>query len=382
MTRPAASGGGARAHVGASASGTSYDVVVAAGALDQLPDRLHAVAPARHYAVISDSNVAALYGDRVLRQLRDAGMVADLLQFDAGEAHKTRQVWAALTDAMFALGCGRDSCVIALGGGVTGDLAGFVAATCMRGVPVVQVPTSLLAMVDAAVGGKTGIDVPAGKNLVGAFHAPRLVLADPLLLRTLPITEIRAGLAEAIKHGAVLDAEYFDWIDAEADALTRLEHVAVERLVARSVELKAAVVTSDPHEGGYRAVLNFGHTVGHALELLTAYELSHGDAVSMGMVAESWAGELAGVTDTGTTDRLASVLRRCGLPVGGVSVTFDDVMGVMRLDKKARGSIPRFTLPLRIGSCARASDGSWTHEVDAGVLRDAFCLIIRGDAAV
>src|SRR5690606_4159708 len=196
-------------------------------------------------------------------------------------------------------GFGRDCCVIALGGGVAGDIAGFVAATYMRGVPFVQLPTTLLAMIDASVGGKTGVDTAAGKNLVGAFHAPRIVIIDPLTLRTLPETELRSGLAEAVKHGAILDAAYFDWIADHVDDLLARDHAALEYLIARSVDLKANVVSEDPLESDRRAILNFGHTVGHALERCTNYRLPHGFAVSAGMCAEAALGQAAGFTNRG-----------------------------------------------------------------------------------
>jgi 3-dehydroquinate synthase len=369
-------------HVAASDADRSYDVVVRAGVLAELPALMAAAAPAERYAIICDRNVAAHYGERVLRAARDATLTADLLVFEAGEAHKTRETWADLTDRMLERGYGRDSCVVALGGGVAGDLAGFVAATYMRGLPLIQAPTTLLAMIDAAVGGKTGVDTVAGKNLVGAFHPPRLVVADPLVLHTLPSAEVRAGLAEAIKHGAILDATYFDWIERSSQELLRLEPVAIQRLVARSVELKAAIVAQDPRESGCRAVLNFGHTVAHALELHTSWGLPHGFAVGIGMVAEAVAGELLHVTESGTADRLSGLLTRCRLPVSTGGVTVDAALAAMRLDKKARRSAARFTLLARVGACATAADGSWTHEVAEAVARTALRKVILDTHAV
>lgn len=347
---------------------SGYDVVVHAGAFLDLAAHVTAAAPAAAYAVITPDTLADSHGDRVVRMLRAAGLSTTVLTFPDGEPHKTRQTWAALTDRMLELGFGRDSCVIALGGGVTGDLAGFVAATYMRGVPFVQLPTTLLAMIDASVGGKTGVDTPAGKNLVGAFHAPRIVIIDPAELATLPHVELRSGLAEAVKHGAVLDAEYFGWIGENVDALLALHAAALEHLITRSIELKADVVSEDPHEAGLRAILNFGHTVGHALERSSGYGLAHGPAVATGMCIEAALGEAVGVTRAGTARVLAQLLGRLGLPTHAAADP-DELIRAIRIDKKARRAVPRFVLLREVGACARADHGAWTHQVDEDVLK-------------
>jgi 3-dehydroquinate synthase len=349
----------------------AYDVVVGPGALRDLPQLLRSVLPARRCAVIAPADVARMHARAACDALRAAGLDAELFTFAPGEASKTRESWAALTDALLAARFGRDSCIVAIGGGVAGDLAGFVAATYMRGLPLVQVPTTLLAMVDASVGGKTGVDTAAGKNLVGAFHPPRLVVADPLVLATLPADELRAGLAEAVKHGVMLDASYFAWIaDHVGDVLGR-DAAAVEHLVARSVELKAAVVAEDPFEQGMRAVLNFGHTVAHALEQSADWSLAHGFAVAAGMVVEARAGEIAGVTDAGTAARVAALLRSCGLPDSPPQSRLAQLLPAMRLDKKARAAEPRFALPRRIGEPARDDAGSWTFPIGEDALETA-----------
>ncbi|MGH7606519.1 MAG: 3-dehydroquinate synthase family protein, partial [Gemmatimonadales bacterium] len=229
-------------------SAASYDILIAPGLLDRIPELLARHCPAAAYAVISDARVAQLYGATLLAILRAAAVPAELFTFPAGEAHKTRETWADLSDRMLAARFGRDCAVIALGGGVAGDVAGFVAATYLRGVPWVQVPTSLVAMVDASIGGKTGVDVAAGKNLVGAFHQPRLVAADLATLATLPAAHLATGLAEAVKHGVVADGEYFSFLEREARAILDREGPALERLVRRSVEIKAAVVADDERE--------------------------------------------------------------------------------------------------------------------------------------
>ena len=200
-----------------------YEVLVGRGLLGSLARLLEQYAPAHRYALISDSNVAELYGESTILQLKDAGLSAELFSFEAGERNKSRLMWSELTDRLLHAGFGRDSCLIAMGGGVTGDLGGFVAATYMRGIPVVQVPTSLVAMIDASIGGKTGVDVEAGKNLVGAFHAPSLVVADPNVVATLPRAERAQGMIEAVKHGAIMDEAYFDELDREMPALLDAE---------------------------------------------------------------------------------------------------------------------------------------------------------------
>jgi 3-dehydroquinate synthase len=347
-----------------------YDVIIGSGTLEDVPARVAAAAPAAVYALITPDDVVEPWGRRLAAAMLASGLPTELITTQPGEAHKTRDEWARLTDRMLELGCGRDCCVIAVGGGVTGDLAGFVAATYMRGVSFVQVPTSLLAMVDACVGGKTGVDTAYGKNLIGAFHTPRLVVIDPHVLSTLPLRELRAGLAEAVKHGAILDEAYFDWIEAHADAILALDDAALEQLIARSVELKAGIVMDDVFEHGRRAILNFGHTVGHALELRAAYALPHGFAVAEGMIAEAALGERAGVTEAGTQARMARVLAALGLPASA-SADITGLLESMRLDKKSRAGRPRVVLLERVGSVARDADGAWTHELNAEAAQHA-----------
>jgi 3-dehydroquinate synthase len=348
----------------------SYQVLVGAGLLRSLPGLLAEHAPAHRYALIADSTVTELHGRALHRELEAAGVRCDLLTFPAGEAHKNRASWAELTDGMLAAGLGRDGAVLALGGGVTGDLAGFVAASYLRGVPVVQLPTSLVAMVDSSVGGKTGIDVPAGKNLVGAFHPPSLVVADTATIATLPRAERAQGLVEAIKHGAIVDAAYLDRLDADLPAL--LEAAPAETLdaVARSVEIKAHVVTEDERESGLREILNFGHTVGHALEAAADFSLAHGNAVAIGMVLEAQIGEALGVTRAGVADRLERVLARLGLPLSVPrGLDRSAVLGFVRADKKARRGRARYVLIEDIGRVARSGEG-WSREVPDAVVED------------
>ena len=263
-----------------------YPIVVKSGALDDLGDVVRAAGDRHRVAIITDRNVGRRYAKRATKLIPGA----EVFTIAAGEQHKNRMTWATLTDKLLAAGFGRDTTIVALGGGVVGDIAGFVAATYMRGVPVVQVPTTLLAMVDASVGGKTGVDTAAGKNLVGAFHQPSAVVIDPVVLKTLPTDHISAGFAEIIKHGVVADAAYFEQARGFASRHSmngRDGLVDLTDLIRRSVAIKASIVSRDERESGLRKVLNFGHTVGHAIEAAKKFTMLHGEAVAMGMVAEA-----------------------------------------------------------------------------------------------
>src|SRR6266705_1343112 len=348
----------------------SYDIVIGRGLLADLPAFVKAACPASRYVVITDSHVAKLYGKQVMARFHDAKLQVELLEFPAGEWNKTRETWALLSDRMLAAQIGRDSVVIALGGGVVGDVAGFVAATYLRGIPCVQVPTTLLAMIDSSIGGKTGVDVPAGKNLLGAFHQPRVVIADPELLGSLSSVQLAAGLAEAVKHGVIADAEYFAFLESEYAAIFAKHAPALERVVRRSVEIKAAVVAQDEREKGKRAILNFGHTVGHAIEATSQYEVLHGEAVAIGMVYEGRLAETLGIAAAGTARRIVAVLERLNLPVARPDASHvDDLIAAMRSDKKVRATEIRLALPRAIGS-AHGDDGhGWTVPVDDVTIR-------------
>jgi 3-dehydroquinate synthase len=334
-------------------------VELAAGNLDRLGSIVRAHAPAHRVAVITDENVGPLYAPRAVASL--APMPADVFTIPAGERHKTRETWARVTDAMLERGCGRDTTVVALGGGVVGDLAGFVAATFLRGVPVVQVPTTLLAMIDAAHGGKTGVDTPAGKNLVGAFHDPAATIVDPLVLSTLPPRELRAGLAEALKHGVIADDAYFARTCADLPALTAPEgarSTAMQQLIERSIAIKTAVVDADARERGRRKILNFGHTIGHAVEAASGYTLLHGEAVGIGMVIEGRLAEQTGVAATGLARAIRDALDAAGLPTR-VPPTIEsaDILTRTHHDKKTRGGAVEYALPAAIGRMAGARQG-------------------------
>ncbi len=348
--------------------GRDYPVRVGRGAIRELPGLLRRLAPAHRYALVADATVHRLHGPLIEGLLVDAGIDLVTETFPAGEEHKNREEWGRLTDLLLARGLGRDGCVIALGGGVAGDLAGFVAATFMRGIPVVQIPTSLVAMVDSSVGGKSGVDVPSGKNLVGAFHPPRLVLADPDLASTLPRLERSQGLAEAVKHGAILDARYLDGIVRDAEALLAGDAVATEAMVRRSVEIKSGVVSRDEREGGLRQVLNFGHTLGHAFEAASGYTLPHGSAVAIGMVLEARLGERLGVTRPGVSGTLVRALEAVELPVRP-RAPFDPelLLELVSRDKKVREGRARYVLLREVGEVDQGD--RWSRAVDREIVR-------------
>ena len=351
----------------------SYPVRVESGVLERLGEVVTERLAGRRVAAIADDRVLALYREGRLGAVTWDG---EVLPFPAGEQSKTRDTWARLTDELLDRGFGRDSGIIALGGGVAGDLAGFVAATYLRGVPYLQVPTSLLAMLDASVGGKTGVDTPRGKNLIGAFHPPVAVLSDPRVLATLAEREYRGGMAEAVKHGLIADREYFRWIERETEALLRRDPEVLEHLVHRSVEIKAEVVSSDERESGRRAILNAGHTVAHALERATGYTLPHGEAVGLGLVAECELAARLGRAAPAVRERVEQLLDRLGLPTRlSAPLPEDALLAAMAADKKNRASRIRFALPSGLGEMAGEED--WTVAPPESDVRAAISVINR-----
>jgi len=337
-----------------------YEVSIGAGLVADLPAIAAAALPGRRLVVITDRNVARLV---------EQPLKVPVLVVPAGESAKTRRRWADLTDQLLDLGLGRDGALVAFGGGVVGDLTGFVAATYLRGIPFLQVPTSLLAMVDASVGGKTGVNTHHGKNLVGAFHPPAAVVADPAVLTTLGRTHLRGGLIEAVKHGLVADADYYDWIDDQSGALRARDPEAVTTLVERSVRIKAEVVGADEREGGRRAILNAGHTVGHALESASGYRLPHGEAVAAGLVVETVVAEALELAPEGQAADLIRRLRRLGW--SGTLPTDDDaLLAAMRRDKKVRADAIRMALPRAPGGLA-AEPAEWTTATPDEIVRQS-----------
>jgi len=332
------------------------------GLLNELPRLVHERISVHRYALITDETVESLYARKVQEAMGDD--IAGLFVFSPGEPHKTCATWEGLSNQMLSAGMGRDSAVLAIGGGVAGDLAGFVAATYHRGIPCVQVPTSLLAMIDSSVGGKTGVDTSHGKNLIGAFHQPSLVAIDVATLETLPDRHLVAGFAEALKHGAIEDADYFEWMVATHKALRERRADEMLELVRKSVSIKSAVVSEDETEQGKRSVLNFGHTVGHAIEAASGFQLLHGEAVALGMLAEAEIGKRSGVTDQMACDALELALERFGLPKKMPSdLDLNHLVSIMKRDKKTRGGEVRMTFLERLGVASRTQKGDWTIPV-------------------
>ena len=362
-------------------AGGSYPVIIQPGALERLPEIAARHLAGRRTALITDDTVGELYA-RYLgganpawqsqpRTCADASPPGwrERFAFPAGERSKTRETWSALTDRLLGAGFGRGSAIVAMGGGVVGDVAGFVAATLGRGIPWMHVPTTLLAMVDASVGGKTGVNTGAGKNLVGAFHPPVAVVADPLTLGTLPEAEFRGGLAEAVKHALVADPEYLEWLRAHAAAIAARDAVVLGELVRRSVEIKARIVSADEREAGERAVLNAGHTVAHALEAATAYAIPHGDAVALGLVVEAALAERLGIASAGLGEAVGRALHGFGLPTRlAEPLPAARVLAAMRSDKKADDAGVRFALIAAPGRPHRSADRWTTAAPDAEIV--------------
>lgn len=323
-----------------------YDVIFQAGALDTLGDLFQARELGGPVLVVSDTNVAVLYSKRVLASLKRAGYQASGLVIPAGEAHKTIETVSTLWSGFLGNEMDRRSTVVALGGGVVSDLAGFAAATFLRGCGWVAIPTTLLSMVDASLGGKTGFDLPEGKNLVGAFHSPRLVLTDLEVLSTLAEEEFCSGLAEVVKHGVIGDPQLFDLCAQGRNVV----NASLAEVVLRAMAVKVKIIMADPYEKNIRAALNLGHTVGHALELVSGFSLRHGEAVGIGMVAEARLAEHLGVADKGLSEVLAEALMALGLPVKiPDDLQYADLIHAMRVDKKKSAGIVYFSLPVRIG---------------------------------
>ncbi|HWH31727.1 MAG TPA: 3-dehydroquinate synthase [Egibacteraceae bacterium] len=324
--------------------GRGYDIVVEAGALGRLPELLGPPPHARRAALVTNAAVAALYEAPVVAGLQSLGLDVQVVTVPDGEDAKSVATLAMLWHRFAGMPLNRDDLVVALGGGVVGDLAGFAAATWNRGIAVAQLPTTLLAMVDAAIGGKTGINLPEGKNLVGAFHQPLVVLADTATLTTLPPRELRAGLGEVAKYGFISDPLVLELLEKDPQAAQAGDPALLTEVVRRGAAVKARIVAADERESGERALLNYGHTVGHAIESLTGYDsYRHGEAVGLGMVFAARLGERIGVSEPGLAERTVAVLDALGLPTGGVRLEPSAVWDVLARDKKARAGV-RFVL--------------------------------------
>jgi 3-dehydroquinate synthase len=326
-----------------------YDIVVGSGALNSAPS-WQGLPAARTAAVVSNPTVAPHYAGRLLDALQAHYPRRLLIQLPDGESHKNWETLNLIFDRLLAEGCDRKTVLFALGGGVVGDMTGFAAACYMRGVPFVQVPTTLLAQVDSSVGGKTGINHPRGKNMIGAFYQPQRVVCDLDTLDTLPQREISAGLAEVIKYGPIADAAFFEWVEQNVDALVARDKQALAHAVRRSCEIKAAVVGQDERESGLRAILNFGHTFGHAIEAGLGYgEWLHGEAVGCGMVMASALSAELGLMPPAFVERMRRLVERAGLPTVGPALGVSRYLELMGVDKKAEAGEIRYVLIESLG---------------------------------
>ncbi|MDM4767721.1 3-dehydroquinate synthase [Pelomonas sp. SE-A7] len=333
----------------------SYDILIAPGLLDQAAS-WQGLPKAAAALIVSNETVAPLYLERVRAQLASHFQRIETVVLPDGEEHKDWTSLNAIIDQLLATACDRKTVLVALGGGVIGDMTGFAAAVYMRGVPFVQVPTTLLSQVDSSVGGKTAINHPLGKNMVGAFYQPVRVLADLDTLDTLPQRELSAGLAEVIKYGPIADAAFLDWIEANLDALMARDKTALAHAVKRSCEIKAWVVGQDERESGLRAILNFGHTFGHAIETGLGYgEWLHGEGVGCGMVMASELSVRLGLMPAEFASRMRRVIQRAGLPTIGPRLGTERYLELMRVDKKAEGGEIRFVLIEALGKAVMRS---------------------------
>ncbi|KYC44613.1 MAG: 3-dehydroquinate synthase [Candidatus Methanofastidiosum methylothiophilum] len=298
--------------------------------------------------IITDSNVQRIYENNIIQKLNNKEGVY-ILSFKAGEESKNRKTKEFLEDRLFELGLGRDTLIIALGGGVTGDLAGFIAATYMRGVPFIQIPTTLLSQVDSSIGGKVGIDHPTGKNLLGAFYPPNKVYIDIDFLKTLPNEEIINGIAEIIKAAIIQDSELFRYLESNIDRVINLEKGYIEKAIISSLKVKAKVVESDEKESGLRKILNFGHTIGHSIEVLSNFELSHGRAVGIGMAVETIIAQKIGILKNEEKERIFRILNKSKLLDKPFKGSADEIIKKTSLDKKSRKGIAEYSLIKGIG---------------------------------
>ena len=327
----------------------SYPIHIGSGLIDQA-ELYKKHLKGSFTAVVTNETVAPLYADRVVKTLESLGQKVRLVVLPDGEVYKTWETLQKIFDALLESGADRKSTLVALGGGVIGDMTGFAAACYMRGIRFIQVPTTLLSQVDSSVGGKTGINHPLGKNMVGAFYQPQAVIADLQTLQTLPPKELAAGLAEVIKHGAIADAQFFQWMEANIDALNACDPNAMEHAVLRSCEIKSNVVAQDEKEGGVRATLNFGHTFGHAIEAGMGYgEWLHGEAVGCGMVMAADLSVRVGQLQTEEAARLKKLVAALKLPTVPPRLGLERYMDLMSVDKKAEGGEVRYILLNGIG---------------------------------
>lgn len=329
----------------------SYEILIGQELLGQAGQFLTKAVSLSRAVVLTHPSIYRLYGQKTLESLARAGVKADCIEVPEGESHKSLSDAERIFDRLLELNCDRKSVLVALGGGVIGDLTGFVAATFMRGIPFIQIPTTLLAQVDSSVGGKTAVNLAGGKNLVGVFYQPRVVIVDLETLKTLPADEFRAGMAEIIKYGVIADGKLFDFLDANAEKILRLDPGCLERIVETACAIKARVVEADEREGHYRMILNFGHTLGHAIEALTGYAAyKHGEAVAIGMVYAARLSRELGMCSDDTCRRIKALVEKFGLPSRVPDLPAEQLIQSMYSDKKTVSQQIRFVLVKNLGS--------------------------------
>jgi 3-dehydroquinate synthase len=328
----------------------SYPIIIRAGLLGEIGTDLQNRSIAKRYGVIADEYVASLFGDTILDSLAAGGMSAELITFPRGEASKNLDTIARLASSLAQRGFDRQDALLAMGGGVTGDITGFLAASYMRGLPFVQVPTTLLAQVDSSVGGKTGVDIPEGKNLVGAFYQPRCVYIDSQVLGALPESELLNGLAEVIKYGVIYDRTFFEFLENRRQDILALELPVLEEVIATCCAIKADVVEKDERETDLRRILNYGHTIGHAIEAASGYSLAHGSAVAIGMIAAAELAVLKGILAADEKLRIEKLISDFGLPVKiPGELDRQEITNYLKTDKKTVSGRVFFVLPTTIG---------------------------------
>ncbi|BHH82948.1 3-dehydroquinate synthase [Desulforhopalus sp. 52FAK] len=343
----------------------SYPIFIEKGYLSQVGEDLNKRQVGNRYCIIADDRVAELYGQILMESLSTAGIHAEILTFPHGESHKNLATVTALASGLAKLGFDRKDAIIAFGGGVSGDIAGFLASSYMRGIPFVQIPTTLLAQVDSSVGGKTGVDIPEGKNLVGAFYQPKAVYIDIDVLQTLPADELLGGLAEVIKYGVIRDLDFFTFLKDSREKILALDDAAIAQVIYTCCKIKAEVVSEDEKEGGVRRILNFGHTIGHAVEGASDFSIIHGLAVSIGMVAASELAVLNKLLTSVESREILAILKEYNMPVEvPAGLDRETIKKYLLTDKKTVGGVVFFVLPTSIGETI-VTDQVTSEQIDA-----------------